>query len=91
MAAMARRAGSHWFVAAVNGDAANTRTLPVSLSFLGPGGYHAVLLGDLPGNSYGFNRCTLIVGATDTLNVCLQPGGGFVGMFTSADRVTGGG
>ena len=118
LAAMSRRAGSRWFVAVVNGDAANSTTLPVSLSFLNdrprswgatanggprglkpaapccrtiadsesrPGGYRAVLLGDLPSSPYGFNRSTAAVRATDTLNIWLRPGGGFVGMFTRAD------
>ena len=85
LALMARRSGSRWFLAAVNGNATTARTVNVPLSFLGPHSYQMVRLGDSAGTQYGFDRRTDAAGSTETLSIWLRAGGGFVAMFTPAD------
>lgn len=82
---MARRNGSRWFLAAVNGNATTARTIAVPLSFLGTGSYQMVRLGDSTATQYGFDRRTGSAGSTETMSIWLRAGGGFVAMFTPAD------
>lgn len=84
LAAFARRKGSTWFVAIINGDESSGRTVPVHLAFLGAAPYEAVLLGDLDTTAAGFDRSEQVVDGNDTLSPWLRPGGGFVAMFTPA-------
>ena len=84
LAIMARRKRDRWYVSAINGSATDARTVSgLSLSFLGPGRYDAMLIGDDTPTSFrradrsGLSR-------TDTIDVSLLPGGGFVGVFSRA-------
>ncbi len=82
LAAMARRKGDTWFLAIVNGDAENDRSLDVVLSFLSEGKkYNALLLADSHEKQAAFNRSEQIVSAELKLPVWLRQGGGFVAMF----------
>ena len=76
VALFARRSGSTWFLAAVNGPA--ERTLTVPLAFLPSGPWHAQLVRD--GSA---DDAVAVEGgehtASDSLTIVLRPGGGFVG------------
>jgi alpha-glucosidase len=76
VAALARRKGSTWFVAIVNGTTG--RTVGVPLAFLGEGKYQALEVRDEQNPAaLKIERATVERG--DTLCVELQPGGGFIG------------
>ncbi|MBN1845991.1 MAG: glycoside hydrolase family 97 catalytic domain-containing protein [Sedimentisphaerales bacterium] len=81
LAALARRTAKVWFVGIMNGSATEAKTYALDLSFLGPGSYRAILLGDDPGRPDAFQRRSQSVKAGDSLEVKMNPGGGFVGMF----------
>ncbi|MDQ2721475.1 MAG: glycoside hydrolase family 97 protein [Bacteroidota bacterium] len=75
VAVYARRKGSTWYLAAVNGEAA--RDLNIALSFMGKGSYHAVLMED---DKHSVERTVITnksVSRTSTIVLNLQPGGGF--------------
>lgn len=76
LAAMARRRGSQWFVALLNGvDAAQMR---VPLNFLGRGEWKLTRFGDLPGQPAAWDRSEGKVSSTSSLDVSLASRGGFV-------------
>jgi alpha-glucosidase len=84
-AAFARRKGNTWFLAISNGPAA--RTIRVDLaSFLGRatggrrGSYQSMLIRDT-GEAAAVKVENLTLSATDSLNIDLRSGGGFVGRF----------
>jgi alpha-glucosidase len=79
-AAFARRKGKTWFLAILNGQK-ETRTLEaLPLDFLGEREYELVTLSDETQQSLRRNRRSG-VDSSDTLDVHLLPGGGFVGWF----------
>jgi alpha-glucosidase len=83
LAIMARRKGDRWFLSAINGSSTTERSVSVDLAFLAPQQpYDAVLLGD-SSSSPRFTRNEQRVNNNSTLNLWMQPGGGFVGMFTT--------
>jgi alpha-glucosidase len=77
LAAFARRKGSDWFIAVLNGPEA--RTLRVDLKFVGPGTYTGMLVRDDPDNAAAerIERQTLMRSGSITIN--LRAGGGFIG------------
>ncbi|MBN1480698.1 glycoside hydrolase family 97 protein [candidate division KSB1 bacterium] len=79
---MARRSGTEWFLGG-NTDWTACH-LSVSLDFLGKGRFMAELYVDGPNaveNANDINFTYQVVGADDTLNISMAPGGGFVGRF----------
>jgi alpha-glucosidase len=80
VAAFARRRGDQWFVAVLAG--AEGRRLQVSLSFLGSGKYHSVLVRDVANEPTRVAIERLDLTASDSLEVELADGGGFIGRFS---------
>jgi alpha-glucosidase len=76
VAAFARRSGSTWFVAILNGPAA--RSMTVSLSFLGPGGHRALLVRDRAEEPGAVQVETRVLDRGGSLTVDMAAGGGFV-------------
>jgi hypothetical protein len=77
---LARRKGSTWYVAGIDGEA-KTRTLAPSLAFLGDGRFEATIISDGP--SYvTFAERSAVLSAADALTVTLRPRGGFVATLT---------
>lgn len=75
--AEARRKGSQWFVAVMNGESA--RSLDVSLDFLGPGTWRSSQLFDVRDKADAWDRRELDVSRADHIRLDLAPRGGFVG------------
>ncbi len=86
LAAFARRRGSLWFLAILNGPAA--RTLEVPCTFLGPGEYEMSLVRDQPGESAAVNveARGRFSSQSDSLKIGLSAGGGFIARFSKAPR-----
>ena len=80
LVAYARRSGSTWFLALMNGGSAQTVSIP--LGFLGRGGYKAELVRDDPGNSGAVQTETLDINGNSALNINMIDGGGFIGRFS---------
>jgi alpha-glucosidase len=78
--AMARRSGSRWFVAVING--ADAKSIDISLDFLGEGAWNAIELRDAEGKPDAWNRTTDKASKTTRVALQLAPRGGFVGYFT---------
>ncbi len=76
LAAFARRSGSTWFLAIMNGSTA--RTIKIPLSFLGGGKYQATLARDLQDNAAAVKIENLSLSRTDSLTIELRAGGGFI-------------
>jgi alpha-L-fucosidase len=74
--AFARRRGQEWHIGVLNGGAA--ATLPIELSFLGPGTWQAEVFGDDPDHAAAFSRESKAVVAGDKLTVSMSPRGGAV-------------
>jgi alpha-glucosidase len=79
--AFARRNGKTWFVAVLNGPEA--RTLKVPLAFLGRGNYAVSIVRDDPGESAAVQLENKQLTARDSLDLELQPGGGFIARCTA--------
>lgn len=83
--AIARRSGERWFLAAMNGDAAASLTVP--LNFLGRKKWKLRSFADDP----KFSDYQMVVESTSTVNaksvltLSLAPGGGFAGIINKAD------
>jgi len=78
-AAFARRHGNMWFVAILNG--AEARSLKVPLAFLTSGNHAASIVADDPSNPAAVKIEHAQFTAKDTLNLQLQPGGGYIAAF----------
>jgi len=76
LAAFARRRGSLWFLAVVNGPEARSLRLP--LSFLGSGPWQALLVRDDPQRPDAVRIEKAVVRPADSLSLELAPGGGFL-------------
>jgi alpha-glucosidase len=76
----ARRTSNTWFLAVMNGT--KTRTLRIPLSFLGPGNYKAMLVGDDKKNSGAVKIKDATLKHGKTLTIDLRAGGGFIGQFS---------
>jgi alpha-glucosidase len=75
--AEARRKGSEWFVAVMNGGDATRLTL--SLDFIGSGRWQSSQLFDAKGRSDAWHREDIEVTRTGSIALDLAPRGGFVG------------
>lgn len=76
--AIARRSGSRWYLAAMNGDA--PLTLRVPLKFLGAGQWQLRAFADTPDSAAQpekISDTTTSVSATDTIELPLAPSGGY--------------
>ncbi len=80
LAAFARRSGSTWFLAVLNG--ATARTLRTPLSFLESTSYEALLVRDDPGDAASVKVERSRATAKDVLVLELRAGGGFIGRFS---------
>lgn len=81
LAAFARRHGNTWFVAVLNGPEA--RTLKVPLSFLGKGTCAAHIVRDDPAEPAAVQIEKTNLAASDTLDLKLPAGGGYIARFLS--------
>lgn len=79
LAAFARRSGSTWFLAIMNG--ATARTVNIRLAFLGRGKYQATLARDWNDEAAAITIGNTSVGSNDSLTIELRAGGGFIGRF----------
>jgi alpha-glucosidase len=80
MAAFARRNGSRWFLAIMNGPTA--KTIKIALSFLESGKYKAMLVRDRNEDAAAVNIEQATVNARDALAIELRAGGGFIARFS---------
>jgi alpha-glucosidase len=79
LAAFARRSGSTWFLAVMNGSTA--RTVKIPLAFLAGGKYQAALARDRTDEAAALTIENTFVSRNDSLTVELRAGGGFIGRF----------
>jgi alpha-glucosidase len=80
LAAFARRSGSTWFLAIMNG--ATERTVKIRLAFLGRGRYQATLARDWKDEAAAIRIGNASVDRNDSLTIELRAGGGFIGRFS---------
>ncbi len=80
VAAFARRRGSDWFVAILNGSAA--RTLQIPLTFLGAGPHRVMLVRDSRDDAAAVKVENLTASRGDSIAVDLRAGGGFIARFS---------
>ena len=83
LAAYARRNGSMWFLAVMNGP--QPKTLHVPLSFLGEGEYKAVAVRDNPTDGAALEIENAVRKRTDSLDIQLREGGGLLVRFSRSD------
>jgi len=76
LALFARRKGSTWFIAALNGQ--KERNVTVNLEFLGKGKYTATILHDDKTNQKSAIQKQMKVDRNQTINIDLNVAGGFV-------------
>jgi alpha-glucosidase len=76
IAVMARRHGTEWFLAVLNG--ARARTVQITPSFLGPGRYTAVMARDKPDTAASVTIDRGVAQAGEPITIVLREGGGFV-------------
>jgi len=80
IAAFARRSGNTWFLAIMNGPSA--RTVKIPLSFLGEGGYRAMLIRDNKDDAAAVKIENTTLKRRDSLSLELSEGGGFIARFS---------
>ncbi|MDB5192514.1 MAG: glycoside hydrolase [Segetibacter sp.] len=80
LAAYARRKGTTWFLAVINGN--QMKQLKVPLSFLGNGSYSISILKDDSGSEGELKLDTETRTAKEVMTLSLVPGGGFIARFT---------
>jgi alpha-glucosidase len=81
---IARRSGSRWYVAAMNGDA--PITLRVPLKFLGDGSWQIRAFADAPNSATqptAISETTRVITSAETLELALAPAGGYAGVISS--------
>ena len=83
LAVMARRKADSWYVGALNGG--DARTYDLNLEFLGDTTYRAIILSDGTESSLVVKATRQQVTASDSLNLKLASGGGFVAVFSTGD------
>jgi alpha-glucosidase len=76
LALFARRKGTTWFVAAMNGP--DARTIAIELKFLGPDVYHAVTVRDRPDDPAAVDIGSSDMRKGQRVDVAMRAGGGFV-------------
>ena len=80
---IARRSGSRWYLAAMNGDASFTVRVP--LKFLGAGSWQLRAFADTPESATrpeAIAESTRAIAATDTLELTLAPAGGYAAVLS---------
>jgi alpha-glucosidase len=82
VAVYARRRGTTWFLAAVNGPA--TRSITVPLTFLGEGDYRLLEARDDAADPAAIRMGDTKADRTGSVKLDLPAGGGYVGRFTRA-------
>ncbi|MBV9865427.1 MAG: glycoside hydrolase family 97 catalytic domain-containing protein [Abitibacteriaceae bacterium] len=80
VAIFARRTGTTWFLAVMNGTTARTINLP--LSFLAAGSYHAMLVRDDKNDGGAVQIEHTTEKRSNSLSIDLRSGGGFIARFT---------
>jgi alpha-glucosidase len=85
LAAFARRHGSTWFLAMLNGLTA--RAVKIPLAFLATGNYRALLVRDQQEDAAAVKIENFTVSRRDSLTIELRAGGGFVGRFSRSATV----
>jgi alpha-glucosidase len=80
LAAFARRSGTTWFLAVLNGPMAQTAKIP--LSFLGDGEYQALVVRDQTDDAAAVKLENSAAKAGDELALELASGGGFIARYT---------
>jgi alpha-glucosidase len=80
VAVFARRSGTTWFLAVMNGTAA--RKVQIPLSFLGKGNYPTALVRDKPDDTAAETVLEPPLNGGCSLTLDLRQGGGFVARFT---------
>jgi alpha-glucosidase len=80
LAVFARRRGNTWFLAVLNGP--TSRTVRIPLTFLGEGGYQAVLIRDDKANAAAVTVEAVALKRTETLGIDLRERGGFIARFS---------
>jgi alpha-glucosidase len=80
LAVFARRSGSTWFLAAMNGSTA--RTVKIPLGFLGAGKRQATIARDRKDDAAALTIENIFLTRNDSLTIELRAGGGFIGRFT---------
>src|SRR5215471_16416244 len=78
-AVFARRSGRRWFLGVMCGPA--SKTIPVDLSFLGPGSHSATVIRDDAPDGSTIKVQTITYRSTDTIPLDLRAGGGFLAAF----------
>ena len=78
-ALFARRSGTTWFLAVMNGT--TPKKVKIPLSFLSPGQYHATLVHDNKDDTVVLTDMETLLNRTGLLNLELHAGGGFVARF----------
>ena len=79
--ALARRKGNNWYVAAIEGEK-KIQNLSIPLSFLKKGAYKLNMISDNK-TEKGFNNIQKEITSEDTLEIMLQPKGGFAAVITN--------
>jgi alpha-glucosidase len=79
LAVFARRKGSDWFLAVLNGI--QSKQIKVPLSFLPKGKYNAVIAADDPSNAASIKMQQSIFNSTEIIDLDLVPGGGYIARF----------
>ena len=80
---IARRSGSRWHLAAMNGDA--PLTLRVPLKFLGEGSWHMRAFADVPESAAkpsAISETTRTLGSAEMLELTLAPAGGYAAVIS---------
>ena len=80
LAVFARRSGTRWFLAVMNGPSA--RAIHVSLSFLGTKEYKALLIRDDAENAAAIRTERAGLRRGDSIDIEMRVGGGFIGRFS---------
>ena len=83
VSAMARRSGTTWYVAVMNG--LEERTMGLNLSFLGSGKYNSSIYADdfTKPNTYSLDK--ELVSSGDVLSMKMRGSGGYVAKFSQLD------
>jgi alpha-glucosidase len=79
LAVFARRKGNDWFLAVMNGTQA--KKIRVPLSFLSKGKFEAFIVADDPQSAASVKLQNSSFLSTDTIDLDLIPGGGYIGRF----------
>ena len=84
LAAFARRKGTTWFIAVLNGP--TPRALRIDLGFLGKGRYDALVVRDNPDDAAAVTVAKATMTSATPLTVDLRAAGGFITRLTPEGR-----